>query len=687
MHHITTYFKNCHPDLLLWTRFPGLLSFTGSIAGIWISSVIPEPDIILRYSLFFSLIAAALITVAIVSKKKLIRFTLFSLSGMLIFQIKVQSYDMQISNINLFCADHPKISVSGRVVSNPSPTQNYSFTFLIKTDSLNSSDSVLRIGRTFICQGRQAPLYGTAITVQGKVTTPAKKKFPYIFNDFDYLFSNRIHAKVFFDRLVVADRSLSGLTGINAIARNYVLEVISNLKNADYRSVLRAAFIGESKFLSEETKQKFRKSGIYHLLAISGLHAAILTAAAFAFFFLIPLHPNMKRCAVITILWVYQLFIGWQPSLIRATIMASMMIAAFLFEKKQYTLQSLGIAGTVLLLFSPAILFSPGFQLSFAATAGIVILYPRLASFKTDFGPPFIQALFNHLYTSFSISLCGFLFTAPVLIYHFGTVSMFGLISNIVAVLIMTSGMWVFFISLLLQPVLPDIVSALSSVLSFHFDVLFGLANLSAHFPFSDLQLPVPGSAITIAYLIVLVGIATIKKQFLLKFCLFAISFFTLLTSAKLIADTLDKNIHLLQYNDTFSSWSAIRWPGGSVWIINYKLSRTRKSNQDWIVNQWMRQHAGSSLEKVFDARCNLSPVKKQDQLSLCSSDKEIPVKDSIVLECCGHRNSKHQSDSCILYNGRSPQQMKIFRDSVIFRVESPPVKISEKCVLLKTLH
>lgn len=687
MHHITTYFKNCHPDLLLWTRFPGLVSFTGLIAGIWISSVIPEPDIILRYSLFFSLITATLITVAILSKKKLVRFTLFSLSGMLLFQIKVQSYDMQISNINLFCADQPKISVSGRVVSNPSPTQNYSFTFLIKTDSLNSSDSVLRIGRIFICQGRQAPLYGTAITVQGKVTTPAKKKIRYIFNDFDYLFSNGIHAKVFFDKLVVVDRTPSGLTGINGIARNYVLEVISNLKNADYRSVLRAAFIGESKFLSEETKQKFRKSGIYHLLAISGLHAAILTAAAFAFFFLIPLHPNMKRCSVIIILWVYQLFIGWQPSLIRATIMASMMIAAFLFEKKQYTLQSLGIAGTVLLLFSPAILFSPGFQLSFAATAGIVILYPRLTTFKIDSGSPFIQTLLNHLYTSFSISLCGFLFTAPVLIYHFGTVSMFGLISNIVAVLIMTSGMWIFFISLLLQPVLPDVVSALSSVLSLHFDVLFGLANLADIIPFSDLQLPVPGSAITIAYLIVLGGIATVKKQFMMRFCLFAIPFFILLTSAKLTADTLDRNIHLLQYYDTFSSWSAIRWPKGNVWIINYRLSRIKQTNQAWIVNQWMRQYAGSSLEKVFDARHTQSPVKKQDQLPLCSSDKEILVKDSIVLQCCDHRSSKHQSHRCVLYNGRSPLQMMIVRDSVTFRVEHPPEKLSQKCVLLKTLH
>jgi competence protein ComEC len=687
MHHITTYLKKFHPDLLLWSRFPGLVSFTGSIAGIWISSVIPEPGIIQQNILFFSLITTALITVAILSKTRPVRFILFLLSGMLIFQIRVQSYSTQTSEINLFCTGHSNISVTGRVVSNPSPAQNYSFTFLIKTDSLNSSDSTLRLGRTFICQGLQAPLYGTVIRVDGKVTTPEKRSIPYTFNEFEYLFSNSIHAKILFDNLEVLDRTPSGLTAINGIARNYVLEVISNLRNADYRSVLRAAFIGESKFLSEKTKQKFRKSGIYHLLAISGLHAAILTAAAFACFFLIPVHPNIKRCAIITILWVYQLFIGFQPSLVRATIMASMMIAAFLFEKKQYTLQSLGIAGTVLLLFSPAIHFSPGFQLSFAATAGIVILYPRLAIFKIESGPPFLQALLNHLYTSFSISLCGFIFTAPVLIYHFGTVSIFGLISNIIAVLIMTSGMWLFFISLLLQPVLPEMVSALSSILSLHFDVLFGLADLADIIPYSDLQLPVPGTVITIAYVIVLGGVTTIKKQFLLKFCLFAIPSFTLLTTAKFVTDALDKDIHLLQYSDRYSSWSAIRWPEGNVWIINYSFSAAKRTDQNRIVNQWMRQYAGSSLEKVFDACGIQKKAEKQDALQVCSSDMKILVKDSLVLEYNRHRRSNHHSDRCVLYNSRSPLQMTIFKDSEIFRVGHPAVKKSEKCVLLKTLH
>jgi ComEC/Rec2-related protein len=686
MHYITTYIKKYHPDLLLWTRFPGLVSFTGIIAGIWISSAIPQYSIIHNYPLLFGFATAAVISVAVLIKKNNIQFILFLLAGVLIFQIKLQSFCIQASEINSFCTDHDDVYVCGIVVSNPAPTQNYSFTFLLKTDSITTADSALRIGKTFICQGPQAPLYGSVITVQGKVTSPTRKNIPFVFDDFSYLFSNDIFARVTFDNFEVRQRTPSGVTRINAITRNYVLEVISNLTNVDYRSVLRAAFIGENRFLSEEIKQKFRKSGIYHLLAISGLHAAILTAAAFAFLFLIPVNNNIKRSAVIVILWLYQLFIGWQPSLLRATIMASMMIAAFLYEKKQYTLQSLGIAGTVILFLSPAALFSPGFQLSFAATAGIVMLYPRLATFKAGFGSPFIQALTGHLYTSFSISLCGFLFTAPVLIYHFGTVSFFGLIANIAAVVIMTSAMWLFFISLLLQPFIPVAVLALSRVLSLHFDALFGIADLANILPLSDFQLPIPGTIIIVVYLSVLIGIATIKKHYLGRFCLITIPLFTLLVSGKMAFDLLSMDIHILQYTDTSSSWSSIRWPGGNVWIINYQLSRSKKSNQDKIVTQWMRRFPGSHLESVFNAGNTQSSSKSHSSPKPIRPDEGILVRDSLLLDCPCSKNAA-QTSRCVLYNRQSPIQLRILYASDTFVVERPPLQTYDQSVLLKTLH
>ncbi|HEX2958561.1 MAG TPA: ComEC/Rec2 family competence protein, partial [Chitinispirillaceae bacterium] len=492
MHQITTHIKTTFSDLALWFRFPGLASFTGCIAGIWVFSIIPSEKfgVVIRSPVFFWPLLLVLIFLSILVRKNGFRFVLFFFIAGLVFHARLDSYLHYTTEINSIGETTTPLTISGTVISNPAPTRNYAFSFLLKTDSIYNKDTVIIIKKTVTCQGPQAPLYGTVVSLQGKITVPQNKDVPFTFNDCDYLFSNDIYARVQFDRLFVLNRNATGVAAINNHTRNFILDVISNLTNEEYRSVLRAAFIGESSFLSDNVKQTFRKSGIYHLLSISGLHAAMLTAAAFAFLFFIPVSSNIKRCIVILILWLYQLFIGWQPALLRATIMASVMIAAFLFQKKQYTLQSLGIAGTIVLLYSPQSLFSPGFQLSFAATAGILMLYQRLTAFIPAFGPPFIRAIIKHLYSSLSISFCGFLFTAPVLLYHFGTVSLFGLIANIAAVTIMTSAMWLFFLSLLLHPLTPLLTVGISRVISVHFDALFFVAALSRHVHFSEITLP-----------------------------------------------------------------------------------------------------------------------------------------------------------------------------------------------------
>jgi hypothetical protein len=99
------------------------------------------------------------------------------------------------------------------------------------------------------------------------------------------------------------------------------------------------------------------------------------------------------------------------------------------------------------------------------------------------------------------------------------------------------------------------------------------------------------------------------------------------------------------------------------VWIINYSFSAAKRTDQNRIVNQWMRQYAGSSLEKVFDACGIQKKAEKQDALQVCSSDMKILVKDSLVLEYNRHRRSNHHSDRCVLYNSRSPLQMTFFKD------------------------
>jgi competence protein ComEC len=686
MHQITTHIKTTFSDLALWFRFPGLASFAGCIAGIWVFSLIsPEKFDLLNRSpilIWVLILILLLISLAILIRKNSLRFVLFFFIAGLVFQARMHTYLKVTSEINSMCTTIP-LTVTGTVVSNPAPTRNYTFSFLLQTDSIYNTDTGMKIKQNVTCQGPQAPLYGTVISLQGKITVPQKKVVPFTFNDFAYLFSNDLYGRVQFDRLVVLDRNATGIAAINNHTRNFILDVICNLTNEEYRSVLRAAFIGESSFLSDNVKQIFRKSGIYHLLSISGLHAAMLTAAAFAFLFLFPVSSNIKRSIVILILWLYQFFIGWQPALLRATVMASVMIVAFLFQKKQYTLQSLGIAGTIVLLYSPQSLFSPGFQLSFAATAGILILYGRLTTFKPAFGPPFIRSVINHLYTSLSISLCGFLFTAPVLLYHFGSISLFGLIANIAAVTIMTSAMWLFFLSLLLHPLIPFLTLVITRIISLHFDALFYIAALSQHVKFSEIKLPVPDTITMIAYIIVLIGSATVKKTHLLKFLCTGLPLLGIISLLMLSVKYFDNRIRVLQFRDPSSSWTALRWPSGETWIIDYKTSPLKRGNQEQIINQWMRQYPWTSIKKVFYCGSSTCATSSKLQTFPPIASQKFEVDDSFNIDVCDNRTFIQQQYTSIIYHQFYPLQLRIISNNDTLFLQDPPLSSDKQSVLL----
>jgi ComEC/Rec2-related protein len=685
MHQITTHIKTIFPDLALWFRFPGLASFTGCIAGIWVFSSISSEkfDLFTQSSIIIWGLILSLTALAILTKNNGLRFILFFFVAGLFFQVRIHSYLEVTSKINSVCNTSSPLTITGTVISNPAPTRYYSFSFLLQTDSIYNADTGIKIKKTVTCQGPQAPLYGTMISLQGKITTPQKMDIPFTFNNFDYCFSNDIYARVMFDRLEVLNRHATGSAAFNSYARSFILDVINNLTNEEYRSVLRAAFIGESSFLSDNVKLIFRKSGIYHLLSISGLHAAMLMAAAFAFLFFIPVSSNIKRCIAILILWLYQLFIGWQPALLRATIMATVMIAAFLFQKKQYTLQSLGIAGTIVLLYSPQALFSPGFQLSFAATAGILMLNERLTTYMPAFGSPFVRAIINHLYTSLSISLCGFLFTAPVLLYHFGTISLFGLVANIAAVTIMTSAMWLFFISLLLHPLIPFLTLLISQVISLHFDALFYVAALSQHVKFSEIKLPVPDTFSIITFIVVLIGISTVKKAHLLRFLCTALPFFGIVVLLMLSVKYFDKRIQILQFYDPSSSWTALRWPSGEVWVINYKASSFKRADQEQIINQWMRQFPWTSIEKVFNCGDSPGAILSKQQTNSPPAPQSLEVSDSLCISINDKRIFIKQQFSSTIYHQPSPQQLRVIADTDTFNLDQPLSFDDKKPILL----
>ncbi len=134
-----------------------------------------------------------------------------------------------------------------------------------------------------------------------------------------------------------------------------------------YGAVLKAVLLGDRSSLDSETIEGFRKTGLYHLLVIAGLHVGLLALLVGLFLRPFPLSPSTKSVLVMCFLFAYAALVEQRAATLRATLMISLYLLARLLYREHSVLNAVGFAALILLVYRPAWLFDSGFQLSFAA--------------------------------------------------------------------------------------------------------------------------------------------------------------------------------------------------------------------------------------------------------------------------------------------------------------------------------
>ena len=137
---------------------------------------------------------------------------------------------------------------------------------------------------------------------------------------------------------------------------------------------------GDRAYLDPEVRQTFANAGIAHVLALSGMHIAIIAGIFLSILFPLNFLGKYKLRYFLTalLLWFYAFITGMSPSIIRACVMASAFIIAMILERKNTAFNSLCLAGFIILLFSPYAMYEIGFQLSFLCVASLILFAGRL---------------------------------------------------------------------------------------------------------------------------------------------------------------------------------------------------------------------------------------------------------------------------------------------------------------------
>ncbi len=287
--------------------------------------------------------------------------------------------------------------------------------------------------------------WGDRVRVVGLLRAPPGRRNPADFDYGAYLRRQGVHALLSASDAeavqVVGSEANAAQRAVTAARAHVRATLDRHVPHPDARAVLAALLLADRGGLDGETQEAFRRTGLAHLLAVSGLHVFLVGMVLYGL-----LKPVLGRLgwrwrriefvrAGITLVLVagYVAVAGAPHSAVRALVMAALLVGGRGFERPSNALNALGVAALVLLLARPAALFDAGFQLSFAAVGGIVTLMPVLQR-------PLPERWMAHprvrtwIIDPTLVSLAATLATLPVVLVHFGRLATAGVGLNVVAI-------------------------------------------------------------------------------------------------------------------------------------------------------------------------------------------------------------------------------------------------------------
>ncbi len=274
----------------------------------------------------------------------------------------------------------------------------------------------------------------------------------------------------------------------------------SAVGSSEEKSIIEAMTIGHRSNMDTSLRRQFASAGISHMLALSGFH---LSAIYLLLYFLLrPLRyiPKVRiaiSLTVVLMLWFYALLTGMSPSIVRAVIFCTIIEICHLSQRRVNLLNSCSFASFIILLFDPLLIGHIGFQLSFLSVMGIALWQHQIPR--------------NWLLAILTITVICSLVTFPLVAHYFGTLPLYGLLTNPIATIlaypiVILSMLW-WPLSLISLP-----ATWLLHIVTFFTHLLITLVRFVSDLPFSTIGYS-PSIAIVLLWYALLFLLYLILKQ------------------------------------------------------------------------------------------------------------------------------------------------------------------------------
>lgn len=420
--------------------------------------------------------------------------------------------------------------------------------------------------------GKLSP--GNRIVVLGNISIPPNQKNPGEFDYREYLKSKNISA--LFNSyspmdFVIVDYKVNFISALIFDVRYAVALKLKELYSERTAGLLKGLLLADRSEIGYDVKEGFVKSGVIHVLAVSGLHVGFIVLILV--FILGRFNIYLRITFTIIGLLTFMIITGLPPSVTRATIMAVLLLVSYLRSNKQNNFNTLALAAFIILIFDPTQIFNPGFQLSFSAVVSIFVFYPKISKAINDRN--ITNKLLRYILLFVGLSLAAQIGTIPFTIYYFEKLSLISLAANLFVIPMIGIILGLGIVTIIIGSFSLELAYLFSLTNEFIVDSLFMIVNILSSLSISHLSFPNYSTWDGAVYIILLTILTIYFKKLI---TLTAKSVFVILIAANLLVWSNVDNKKLMPdeklsvlFVDVGNSESAIiKFPNKKTAMVNF---------------------------------------------------------------------------------------------------------------------
>ncbi len=478
---------------------------------------------------------------------------------------------------HLINADYNSVSACEGWISEAHYKEDGKHKYVLESSRIEI-DSVWRAaqGKILLYQGKLNGRlqYGDRLRIYGPPERPPLPANPGGFNYRRYLQHNKIYFTKYIDDKADCIR-LDGKAGslwqrkIIQPLRTHLLDLLGRHLQMPTRHIVKALILGERQDIDREIIKDFQRSGVVHVLAISGLHVGFILMIFLLFFSFLRLSYKPKIILSLLLLFLFVALVNFKAPVVRASLMAAFYFSSKMMERRVNALNVIAGAGIVILAFEPQQLLMPGFQFSFCAVGAILYGYPKLDQLLPGFKQTNkIKSIMNsYLRQPFLVSAAAVIGTLPLTWVYYGSLQIGALLINILIIPLIGGFVMLSFLLITIGSIGFFAADGLAHLLHLYLQFILKIISLFAELPFVQIKLQHPSVPVLLLTIVAVFLLFNLNKR--IRLIYFAVVLLLIISFSNQWLGTPEKKLRVTFAGVGQGDGVVIEFPNNDVAVID----------------------------------------------------------------------------------------------------------------------